>query len=394
MKTLIKTALLLLTIIPFLSAAQVTDSSTLPAITVKTFQSRILGEKRSIFIQTPANMNPADKYPVLYLLDGASFISIAGGQVQYLSESYKIIPSMIVVGIKSTDRFKDLTPTHSVIGNDGKPDTSARSPFRTSGGGDNFLKFLKEELFPYIENNYPAAPYRILFGHSLGGLMAMHALTDQPDLFNAYIAISPSLQWDNEVMLKKAASLKENIRLNKYIFFSSADEGKDFTRMQLAMDSIFKKKQFSGLKTEYISYPGETHISSPVKGLYDGLRHVYPNWHLAYSSSAFRKILTGDSVIRHYDLLSKTYQYKVVPLHDELLQVARFLSNDPKKIQGALDLLLKYIPDYAGSAAFHEVTGDIYVKLNDQENAVSSYTKAQAITPSEKLIQKINSLKK
>src|SRR6185436_8873933 len=187
------------------ASSQVLDSSKATGVEVKTFYSKILNEKRRIFIQTPAGAKRYEAYPVLYLLDGEAQTNLVTGQVQYLSESYKVIPSLIVVAIENTDRTRDLTPTHSIIGPDGKPDTSARAFGRTSGGGENFLRFMKEELMPYIESNYPTAPYKILSGHSLGGLMAISCLVNHPDYFNAFIAISPSLQWDNGVMLSQAA---------------------------------------------------------------------------------------------------------------------------------------------------------------------------------------------
>src|SRR6476620_1104444 len=106
---------------------QVTDSARATGAEIKTFYSKVLGENRKITIQTPARMNPLDTYPVLYVLDGESQAEMVGAQVKYLSESYRIIPELIVVGIENTDRTRDLTPTHSIIGGDGKPDTSANA---------------------------------------------------------------------------------------------------------------------------------------------------------------------------------------------------------------------------------------------------------------------------
>src|SRR5688572_17348396 len=192
---------------------QVLDSSRITGAEIKTIHSKILGEKRTIVIQTPSRMNAFDKYPVLYLLDGEAQATLVNGQVQYLSESYKIIPNMIVVAIENTDRVRDLTPSHFNLGPDGKPDTNARAMGKNSGGGEKFLQFIKQELMTYIESNYPTTPYKILSGHSLGGLMAVYCLVNHPDYFNAYIAISPSLQWDREIMLKQAAERlsKQNI---------------------------------------------------------------------------------------------------------------------------------------------------------------------------------------
>src|SRR5205085_12132462 len=113
-----------------------------------------------------------------------------------------------------------------------------------SGGGEKFLDFIKNVLMPYIEKSYPVAPFKIFTGHSLGGLMAVYCLIHHPDYFNGYIAISPSLQWDNEVMLKQA---EKPIKFqNRFLFFSDANEDAAFHQYQLSLDSLLTKNA-SGL---------------------------------------------------------------------------------------------------------------------------------------------------
>ena len=98
-------------------------------------------------------------------------------------------PDIIVVGIPNTDRSIDLTPTHVVDA----PDDS------TSGGGENFISFIEKELMPFIDNKYPTEPYKILAGHSSGGLEVMQAFAHHTNLFNSYIAIDPSIWWDTVI---------------------------------------------------------------------------------------------------------------------------------------------------------------------------------------------------
>ena len=385
----------LLTCVLFLSffvKAQLLDSTRLPGIEVKTFQSKILGEKRKIRIQVPAGTNTYDAYPVLYVLDGESQTGMVAGQVQYLSKSYKIIPNIIVVGIDNTDRTRDLTPTHSIIGPDGKADTSANAFGKNSGGGENFLKFIKEELMPYVEERYHPAPYTILVGHSLGGLMAVHCLLNHPDYFNAYIAISPSLQWDNRFTLLQAGQNINNKALhNKRLFFSDANEDAAFHENQLALDSVLAKSQ--ELKYKRMFYPEETHVSEPVKAFYDGIRFIYPSWHLPYNSSAFRKTMTSTIIKKHFEELSKAYGYKIIPLHDELNAIARFLRNDPARIADGIELLQMNASNYPNSAIIQETLGDTYLKINDTKNALIFYQKALQNNPSnEELKQKIAKL--
>ncbi|RYZ22286.1 MAG: hypothetical protein EOO16_09645 [Chitinophagaceae bacterium] len=367
------------------SAAQQADSSIRIGHTERLY-SKTLGESRTLYVHTPSNMKQGDRYPVLYLLDGESFIEMAAGQAAYLSESYKIIPSLIIVAIRNTDRVRDFTPTHFNAGPDGKPDTSANAFGKNSGGAEKFIAFLRNELLPYIEAKYPVAPYRILAGHSLGGLLAVHCLTWHPDLFNGYIAASPSLQWDNESALHRATEELGKSRLDKRFFLCDANEGGKFHANQVQLDSVLKQRNIPGLRYKYVYYPGESHLSEPVKAFYDGLRHVYPEWHLNYNS-AFRKTATSALIRDHYRKLSADYGYTVVPLQDEVLQISRFFRNDPKRIPDAIDLLEAYLPSYPDVPAMQELLGDVYLKSGDTEKARSVYRKLLQQFPGNKAVE-------
>ncbi|GAB3428563.1 hypothetical protein [Niabella aquatica] len=57
-----------------------------------------------------------------------------------------LLHDMIIVGIGNIDRTKDLTPTHSTIGNNGKADTSMAATLKTNGNGERLLRFMRNEL--------------------------------------------------------------------------------------------------------------------------------------------------------------------------------------------------------------------------------------------------------
>ena len=165
----------------------------------------------------------------------------------------QLIPPMIVVGIGNVlgVRTHDLTPTHSIIDPYGKIDTSAGLSLQISGGGAKFLQFIKDELMPYIEKKYKPAPYKIFSGHSFGGLMTFYCLTKHPDMFNAYISVSPALWWDNKIHLKVATkNLRNTDYRNKLFFFQRCRWRGDFPSGCSVSWFLAWERKYSGIKIQ------------------------------------------------------------------------------------------------------------------------------------------------
>src|SRR5579871_2218703 len=157
--------------------------------------SSVLNEKRSVEIIVPPGYtkgSPAG-YDVIYVLDGIRAYHFVA--YDYLKGEGFIPENTILVGllgIKDTNtRYRDFTPTRTSSG---------------SGGADKFLLFLKTELVPYINKAYHTGSERsTLVGGSMGGLFVIYALLNEPSLFKAFIALDPSLWWDNGYLNTLAA---------------------------------------------------------------------------------------------------------------------------------------------------------------------------------------------
>ena len=175
-----------------------------------TIASKTLGEDRPYWVYLPGSYDSdtsgSQFYPVMYLLDGDWHFPSASGVVQFMSSGINgnvQIPELIIVAIPNTNRTRDLTPSHTTIGFDGEE----AEFLQASGGGDAFLEFVRTELFPKIESDYRTTPHRILVGHSFGGVLVLHALLDAPDMFQSYIAIDPSLWWDDQLLVRQAEKI-------------------------------------------------------------------------------------------------------------------------------------------------------------------------------------------
>jgi len=282
----IKAFIIFFLICTFQSKAQKTGLYKHILSDVVTISSRVLNENRKIYIHypTPDTANLNKKYPVLYLMDAESHFDMLSQYTDYLSRwDVNVIPQMIVVGITNTKRTRDLTPTKSIINYFGQPDTSAISWMKPSGGNEAFLQFIREELMPYIETNYKTQPFKIFAGHSFGGIASINCMLTHPDMFDAYIAISPSLWWDGEYVLKLAdKKLKKASVLKKTLFYSDASEGvKDSSSYHtnlLKFDTLLMNKALNGLDYKYKYYPTETHMTEPIVAYYDALRFIYKDW--------------------------------------------------------------------------------------------------------------------
>jgi predicted alpha/beta superfamily hydrolase len=229
------------------------------------FESKVLNERKTIVVIPPYNYKdrPDEKYPVVYVLDPGNNLFATFGIVNYYSEMLKIIPSMIIVGIVSNDREKDYLPT-----------ASTEQP--TGGGADKFLSFISTELINLIDSTYPASSERCIIGHSAGGLFAIYALENQPDLFNSFICIDPSFWYDDQSCVREMPDfLKNNKEIKKSIFISLSNE-KEMGVFPFI--EVLEKYAPEGLKWDYIHYKNETHNSLGFKSICAGFEIIYKDW--------------------------------------------------------------------------------------------------------------------
>lgn len=376
-------------------------------------QSKILGEQRKIWVHVPNGVN--EKYPVVYVLDGNGHFSSVVGMIQQLSTTNgnTMCPKMIVVGIPNTDRTRDLTPTpiDPRVDTDPPNVTLADTTFyKTSGGGENFIAFIEKELMPHIEANYPTAPYKMLIGHSFGGLAVMQTFVHHTDLFNSYICIDPSMWWDKEKLLKEtqkalaeknfegksfylgiANTLEEGMNIEAVSKDTSGDS--KHIRSIVALQSSFEKNTKNGLKYRGKYYPDDTHGSVPLITEYDALRFFFDFFPLKLSMKDYTDS-TGTLASKyqnHYTLLSQKMGYQVKPNEDEINNMGYdFLG---RKIYKTAESLFKLnIVNYPESVNVYDSYGDYFIAIGDKANAIIQLKKALSIEENEISRKKLSEL--
>lgn len=216
----------------------------------------------------PGYADPNRRFPVLYLLDGAEdqdFQHIAGlAQVLELNGQYG---EMIVVGIADKDRQHDLTFPSS------DPRDLKDAP--TSGGSADFRRYLAGELQPAIDARFRTDGRRVLIGESLAGLFTVETFLKQPTLFDGYIAISPSLWWDNGSLVAAAPGLLAGQSPGaRTLFLSVGNEGPAMRVDDLA--AVIRAGAPKDLTFYFDPLRDESHATIYHPAALDALRKLFP----------------------------------------------------------------------------------------------------------------------
>jgi hypothetical protein len=223
--------------------------------------SKILNEARTILVSLPSNYKNTDKrYPVLYKLDGEKEIFLQTTmEVWYLSVMAERIPEHIVIAIENTDRNRDMA---------------------IERGADKFNRFIKEELFEFVENNYRTSDFRILCGQSSSSMFACYSFITQPEMFNAYIFSSFGFSNKGIELYKKdfLPNFKPVGTSKRYLFITNALKDPydpDGVRTQNGLKFIdeLKKIGSDSVIIKYKTYDDEGHV--PFPSVYDGLKWLY-----------------------------------------------------------------------------------------------------------------------
>ena len=195
----------------------------IPAHLTLRIPSKLLGETRVINVYVPPGYSGKDetRYPALFMLDGGEkedFPHLASTLDALIKAN--TIPPMLLVGIENTERRRDLTGPTTV--------DSDREIAPVVGESAAFRSFISQELMPQIHAFYKVNDDTAIIGESLAGLFAVETLFVQPDLFDTYIALDPSLGWNAGQWWREAGTrLNGSVDINARLFLASAGDSGD-----------------------------------------------------------------------------------------------------------------------------------------------------------------------
>lgn len=326
--------------------------------------SPTLTEDRSYRVALPASYRWASnrRYPVLYVLDGRTRFGHTATAIETLAAAGDI-PEMIVVGIDSTEqRTRDFTPTNweAIVG---------------GGGADKYKRFLSTELIPAIEQEYRTNGFRVLSGHSLGGLFVLHCLSAEPSLFQAYVAIAPSLDWDKNVAQRSLQKTFEaDSTVKGFAYIARADDSGAALADFEAVAETFKNKAPPGLRWQAAAFPQETHVSVPLAAQVDALRNLYQGYRFTEDDYA-KGIAFADE---HFSKASRLIGTPLTITEEALSGVAYAqLDGKPKD---ALKLFQRNLDANPNSADAHLGMADALAKNGKWKDAAREADRAVALS--------------
>jgi len=364
---------------------------------VDSLWSDVLQENRPYLVYTPPSYADSvagqQRYPVLYLLDGDAHFHSVSGLVQILGTGVNgtyAIPETIVVAIPNTNRTRDLTPTHAMGAPDGTPNPS----FEVSGGGTAFLQFIRDELVPHIDSQYRTLAWRAFVGHSFGGITTLDALYTMPETFNAYVAIDPSLWWDDRVLLRQAKDYFESAHLEGRSLYvaqantiNPADTARNLHFESITQfNAIMQAYNRSGLRYGFHYYDHDDHGSVPLIAEYDALRFIFEGYKLP-----LQQVITDPALLtQHFREVSSRFGVRFQPSRRLLIQLEGItLQRDTANAIALLQTEAELYP--RGSRAW-ELLGDIHAARGELEEARRAYEEALARNPADRIREKIAGL--
>jgi predicted alpha/beta superfamily hydrolase len=299
-------------------------------------ESASLGEPVEVLIALPHRYDQNDEgvfYPVVYLVDGRFNVRHTHASVELLAWVGQM-PESIVVGVETSSRGRD---------------------FRPDLRGNQLLDFLEQELAPYIEQTFHTAPHRTLVGHSLGGMFVLHALASRPDMFNGYVAVSPSLRIRSE---QDQTPVIDSLRIRltslqgepRFLFLAAGENDRDDIRADLGrLVDLLNGEAPAELTWSHQILTGEDHATCVLKGMYEGLRAMYEGW------SDNEIISTGDleSLRAHYSALSNRFGYPV-PVTEEALHLLGFRLLGEDRIEAAVEVFRFAVEVHSSSPTAHD----------------------------------------
>jgi predicted alpha/beta superfamily hydrolase len=208
----------------------------------------------------------------VYVLDGEYYAAFTTDAASLLAQS-QLAPECIIIGITTNSRQRDFSPPVD-------EDSGQTQDLKNAGGADNFLAYIKNELIPAVDKKYRTLPYRVLIGHSTGGLLAYYSIYKTPDLFQAIISIDGSTWWNKGKVGREVMEYLGNHPNYEGKIFECRKDIKIPVRFPANTELLtyLEKQRSNGLKYTYLELANEAHGTIVFPGTYYGLKGIFADY--------------------------------------------------------------------------------------------------------------------
>lgn len=242
------------------------------------------GRTYRIFVSRPAGEAPEGGYPILYVLDGNAMFAGFAEARRIQGFGGRDLDKMIVVGIGHPgEQVYDPRRMEDFTGPLVTPALKQLYAKYPSGGRDGFRAFLLDELKPAIAKRYKIHPQRqALYGHSLGGLFALHLFYSHPGAFDTIVAASPSIWWDDQAILSEEAAWRARAekdgkfarRTRLLLIAGEYESDGSIAQDSAALAARLAPLSAAGLRSEFLLLDGESHVTVPHRSITATMRAV------------------------------------------------------------------------------------------------------------------------
>lgn len=353
------------------SAQGTTSSISYPPVAIlnsqsRRLQSRIVGQEYEVKVWLPQGYDTSTKrYPVVYLLDGdllfaaatdiARFLAWGGfmPEVVIVSPAYGSVDGPASHGTNMRDRDYSVFPTQGSY---------------TPNGGTTHLRFLAEELMPYVERELRVDPSdRTLVGGSRSGEFTIYTFLTAPDLFHRYVMID---SYQRGYLPLEDSLFARRRELPKKLFVSSRFPHGDVWRFAERLRS----RGYAGLDVEYATLNAH-HFATPAEGLTKGLKAVFSPRSVYETLLPIAERSSVDSVVAQYRALKMQSPNGYLFDESQLVDLGAALVFMQRPAD-ALRVFQLNLEAYPRSGDTYSRLGSTYEQLGDRARAVESYRQA------------------
>jgi uncharacterized protein len=248
------------------------------------------GQTYRVSIAAPFTIDPKGAYPVFYVLDGNFFFGSAAYIEAKLTHDGDVVPAVVVsIGYPTDDwnevrrrRWDDLSPwplDPAIL-------ALAAPGIKKTGGGDAFLRFIEQDVKPFVAAHFKVdSSKQTLFGYSLGALLGLDEMFQNPTAFSTYILSSPVISWNNRKVLADESAFSMRAKTGalhlRILVTSAGDEQDPKSQVDAVTRMIDNASELAvrlagvnprNIVVERTIFPGETHNSGGTVSLSRGIR--------------------------------------------------------------------------------------------------------------------------